>query len=84
MSDTEFDVLDELYCVTPYHELAKQTALSDEELLPCLHTLSSKKWIKCFLNVSEEALPHEVDLDKHFKEYYYLASKEGLLAHNLG
>ena len=82
MSDLEFDLLDELYFVTPYSELLKQTRLTESELLEGLQILFLKGWVKCFTSVSEELDGDQVDLPNRFKDYYYLASKEGLLAHN--
>jgi len=84
MTDLEFDVLDELYFVIAYQELQAETGLAHEVLHSCLIQLWEKGWIKCFLNASEEALPQEVNLQEKYQEYFYLASKEGLLAHNLG
>lgn len=82
MSDLEFDILDELYFVTPYTELLKQTRIAEEVLFEGLQALFEKGWVKCFSSVSEELDSDQVDLPRHFRQYCYLASKEGLLAHN--
>lgn len=82
MTNLEFDVLDELYFMTSFSHLEQELNLAKEELKKVLQLLLEKGWIKCFLNASEEAMPHEIDLDNHYGKYFYLASKAGLLAHN--
>ena len=82
MTDLEFDVLDELYFVIAFEALLEATELEEHELYTCLIELVSKGWVKCFKDMDEE-LPHsEVDLSRNYKNYSYLATKKGLLAHN--
>lgn len=82
MSDLEFEVLDELYFVTHFRELLKSTGLEDNELKPVLIKLYKKDWIRCFTEPDEEIDQKDIDLEVRFRNYYYLASKEGLMAHN--
>ena len=82
MTDVEFDVLDELYFVQPYDYLVSELELEDSELKEVLISLIEKGWVKCFLNMQEEALSHELQLDEKYREYFYLATKAGLMAHN--
>ncbi len=84
MSDLEFDVLDELYFVTSYHDVASGTGLEDFEIKPVLMKLFRKGWIRCYEEPDTEVNDKEVDLEVKFRSYYYLASKEGLMAHNRG
>lgn len=82
MSDTEFDVLDELYFVQPFAYLVDELELDELELREVLSALIEKGWVKCFLSMQEEELTHEVKLEEKYKEYFYLATKAGLMAHN--
>jgi len=82
MTDLEFDVLDELYFVIPFRHLQDELELDELSLKEVLHSLLHKGWIKCFLNASEEAVSSEIDFENKYKDYFYLASKQGLLAHN--
>lgn len=82
MSDLEFDVLDELYFVISFDELKNVTALDTETLRNVLQDLFVKGWIKCFRNRVESLNSEEVNLEQDYMLYCYLASKEGLLAHN--
>ncbi|MGB3585633.1 MAG: transporter [Tunicatimonas sp.] len=82
MTDQEFDVLDELYFVIPFEELLEAVDMEEAELYSILKELLKKKWVKCYRDHSEELLPHEVEIDHQYKEYSYLATKIGLLAHN--
>jgi hypothetical protein len=81
MTDAEFDVLDELYFVTSYQSLASQVTLTEQELTQTLHHMLQKGWIKCFKSASEELPLSELNFEE-YKQYYYLATKAGLLAHN--
>lgn len=82
MTDEEYDVLDELYFVIPFAQLQAELDMDKDILKEVLKTLLEKGWIKCFADASEELLLHEVDMDTSFQEYFYLATKAGLLAHN--
>lgn len=84
MSDLEFDVLDELYFVVSYTDVLSGTGLEDMELKPILVKLFRKGWIRCYEEPDQEVVENEVDLEVKFRSYYYLASKEGLMAHNRG
>lgn len=82
MSDLEFDVLDELYFVSSFLELKNSTELDDEDLKPTLMKMHAKGWLRCYDDPDEELEQDAVDLEVRFRNYYYLASKEGLKAHN--
>lgn len=82
MTDLEFDVLDELYFVVPFAHLQEELAMDESTLKEVLGSLLDKGWVKCFLSASEEAVKSEMDFENKYKDYYYLASKQGLLAHN--
>ena len=82
MTDEEFDVLDELYFVQPFSYLVEEMSMAAEELKPILSALLSKGWVKCFYNMNDEVFEHELDFENQFKDYCYLATKQGLLAHN--
>lgn len=82
MTDEEFDVLDELYFVQSYKQLADLTGKSASELIPVLRDTYKKGWIKVMSNVDDELSEDEIDFQNHAESYYYLATKKGLLAHN--
>jgi hypothetical protein len=82
MSDQEFDLLDEVYFVTSYQDIQAELGWEDAEMKKTLLELYEKGWIKCFADASTELVDSEVDLEKQYQQYHYLASKKGLLAHN--
>ena len=82
MSEAEFDVLDELYFVQQYRHLLVGLEMEDAELKSVLTALIDKGWVKCFLSMEEEALLQELQMDTKYREYFYLATKAGLMAHN--
>ena len=81
MSELEYDILDELYFLIHFKELISNFGLSDDEVKPILIKLFKKGWIRCYTEPDEELDPKDVDMEIKFRDYYYLASKEGLKAH---
>ncbi len=81
MTDLEFTVLDELYFVQSFSDLRESTGLSDEHLLATLKDLSDRGWIKVLEGLDDEVVG-PIDWVVKFEQYYYLASKKGLMAHN--
>lgn len=83
MTDLEFDVLDELYFVQSFQYIQDNLEIEEEELKNALKGLIEKAWVKCLPQDIDEVIPEEVfDFDNNYKMYNYLATKEGLLAHN--
>lgn len=81
MSDLEFDILDELYFIIHYNELKKALGLSDEDLKPILAKMARKNWLRCYAEPDVELEQSDIDIEINFRNYFYLASKEGLKAH---
>jgi hypothetical protein len=81
MSEEEFDLMDELYFVRSYGHLKKELDWEHEKLLATLQSLLEKEWIKCFSSPDEEVFKN-YNLPKFGKEYFYLATKKGLMEHN--
>ena len=82
MNDEEYDIIDELYFVTPYSVLKEQTGFTDDILKQNLITLIRKGFIKVFVTMNEEAELSKIDMQEKFSNYCYLASKKGLFEHN--
>ncbi|MEO9871325.1 hypothetical protein [Ekhidna sp.] len=82
MTDEEFDILDELYFVTTYMNLKEATEFSDEQLKVNLINLAQKGWVRIYKSVDEESEIDQLDFEKNFERYFYLASKKGLFEHN--
>jgi len=82
MTDEEFDVLDELYFVQSFNHLLENCDLRQDLLVKTLESLWENGWIKVLINVDEEEKPELVDISKNAKQYFFLATKKGLLAHN--
>lgn len=81
MTSDEFDLLDELYFVTSFNELKRTLDWTEERLYKSLYSLLAKDWLKCMNVKSQELSTREIDLKNAFREYHYLATKQGLLAH---
>ena len=82
MKEEEYIVLDELYFVVPYSELKSSLEISQGKLISILESLWNKGWLRCYDGLDNELDIHTADIHNHFDKYHYLASKEGLMAHN--
>ena len=82
MTEEEYIVLDELYFVIPYEELQESVDLNPRQIKSALTSLWEKGWIRCYDGLDNELDKVTSDLRNQFDKYHYLASKEGLMAHN--
>lgn len=82
MSDLEYDILDELYFLIHFNDLKANLGLSDEDLKPILMKMVRKNWLRCYTQPDIELEAADIDIEINFRNYHYLASKEGLKAHN--
>jgi len=81
MTDEEFEILDELYFVQKYEYLLAELNLTKDALVQNLINLYHKGWIKILSDVDLEATKDQVAA-ANLENYYFLATKKGLLAHN--
>lgn len=81
MSETEFDLLDELYFVQTYEFIKNSLGWTDDLLLETLDSLYKGGMIKCLVTPDSERFD-SVDIFSEGKNLYYLATKKGLMAHN--
>ncbi|MCH7409166.1 hypothetical protein MM239_07165 [Belliella sp. DSM 111904] len=81
MTTKEFDLLDELYFVQHYNYLKDALDWEDDVLLSTLQSLYDQGYIKCLASPDEEVF-NDVDLPNQGVDYYYLATKKGLMDHN--
>lgn len=82
MSDLEFDILDELYFLISFDKLVGELGIEEKVIVNELITLVGKGWVKVFEGENELEVGKLDFLHKNYKNYNYLASKSGLLAHN--
>lgn len=82
MTDIEYDILDELYFVTPFETLKEESGFTNEDLKKNLINLVNNGLVKVFFSMEEEAEDQAIDMEEKFETYYYLASKKGLFEHN--
>ncbi|MFN6945579.1 MAG: transporter [Cytophagaceae bacterium] len=82
MTDIEFDILDELYFLTSFDELASNLKEEENVLIGELQKMLNKGWVRCMDDVSEDVMFTPVITSENIRKYKYLATKEGLFAHN--
>lgn len=83
MNEVEYDIMDQLYFVTSFEDIKQQTGLEDDVILSVLWNFINKDWVKCFKDPEKEVEVREDDFRTKFEKYHYLASKQGLFAHNV-
>lgn len=82
MTEIEYNILDELYFVCSFSDLKEKLRLSEGELKFNLLNLIDKGWLNYFQELDGIQNPSLADVSKALNNLYFLASKEGLFAHN--
>ncbi|MCS6796335.1 MAG: transporter [Raineya sp.] len=82
MNELEFEILDQIYFVESFEKIRQAVGIEAETLKQTLKTMIEKGWVKCFLNHFSEVVMDTENFEENYQNYYYLATKEGLLAHN--
>ncbi len=85
MNDIQFDILDKLYFVEPYQSLLKEIHVSESILRNELKDLIKKGWVQImkFDEQIQDFVPTPFLNVDDLQSCYFLATKEGLLKHNL-
>jgi len=83
MTTAEYDIMDQLYFVTSYDDIRKLSGVEASIINTSLWNFINRRWVKCFNGPENEIDAEEDDFLANFAKYHYLASKEGLLAHNM-
>ena len=82
MTEQEYLLLDELYFLIDYNSLKNKSKLSIQNLDELLISSINKNWINFYEKIDGESLFLNNQTQSNLKSYFYLASKEGLKAHN--
>ena len=83
VTDPEFNLLDELYFVTPFRTLLEKTGWPAPDLEGQLRNLLEQGLIRSFWPDPDTELAYETtSFGAIARDASYLASKEGLLQHN--
>jgi hypothetical protein len=82
MSDIEFDILDELYFVKSWAELAELFAAVEFDLKVEVWRMLEKNWIRMIDGEEKEITLQEHDFMTQYAKFRFIATKKGLLAHN--
>ena len=81
MTEYEFELLDELYFLTNIEDLINALEWSFDKICHTLDILYDKGWIKIVDSLENEIT--NPDLLNNYQDYCFLATKKGLMAHNL-
>jgi hypothetical protein len=82
MSDLEFEVIDNLYFVQRFEALIKEVEIDEKIMQKILLDLFQKEWVKVMDMQTDEEISDTDVWTKNYSNYFYLATKKGLLAHN--
>ncbi len=83
MSEAEFEIMDQLYFVTSFEDVISLSEINEATVAVVLWKFIDKGWVKCFDGPENEITIAEDDFKTNYAKYHYLASKKGLLAHNI-
>ncbi|PSR55663.1 hypothetical protein AHMF7605_20210 [Adhaeribacter arboris] len=83
MTEIEFEIMDELYFVTSFQQLGNALLRTHEELCHSLQDLVVRGYVKCFYPDPDTEIEYnQVKFSKECQQYYFLATKAGLMVHN--
>jgi hypothetical protein len=82
MTNREFEIIDELYFTISFNELFKHLDIEEALLKNELWDLIKKGWVKCMEKITDNEMEDFMRYDIEYKNFNYLATKKGLLAHN--
>ena len=82
MTDREFELMDELYFVQSFAELQKACQMEVREMEQLLKGLIRKEWVRWMESRADDVPDDQIFQEEQMQQYYYLATKAGLLAHN--
>lgn len=83
MSGAEYEIMDQLYFVTSFEDIKELSGVEESVIASVLWMFINKGWVKIFAGPENEVEVVEEDFMTNFMKYHYLASKQGLLAHNM-
>jgi hypothetical protein len=82
MTNREYEILDALYFTVSFDAVKKELETDELMLRDELLILMDKGWVKCLEKISEAEVEDKELVKNNYKEYNFLASKKGLIAHN--
>ena len=82
MNDLTYDILDELYFVISYNKLIINFVGLEFEAKAILIEMIKNKWVNYYTQIEGEINPLIEINTKSIENLYFLASKQGLFAHN--
>lgn len=83
MTDEEYEIIDELYFIISFAELLKKINIEEHSLKNILLKLIQKGWVRCIDEHKETDVEDLSMFEKKYSSYHYLASKQGLMEHNM-
>ena len=82
MTDSEFNILDELYFVKSLEQLNRELNLAESTLLKEIQNLIAKGWVRIIDKNDQEIIISPNAILKTDPNHRYIATKQGLKAHN--
>jgi len=82
MTDTEFEILDELYFVKTIKELSTILAIDHAIILKEVENLLEKKWVKVLDLSDNEIEVTKTEYLSNYNQFRFNITKTGLIAHN--
>jgi len=83
MNEIEYEIIDELYFVTSFPDIAQALSLEEEELCRNLLDLIKQGYVKAYFpDPDTEVELAEQQFKQNCNKYFFLATKAGLIVHN--
>ena len=84
LNDLQFDIIDCLYFVEPYTNIVEEVGKPEPHIRDELRTLIDRGYVNVLVFDEENADYNKTAIydSDNMQDYFYLASKDGLLKHN--
>jgi hypothetical protein len=83
MTEIEYEIIDELYFVTSFSDIAQALHLPEADLCLNLKNLVKRSYVKAYYPDPDTEVEWDNDeFDRECRHYFFLATKAGLIAHN--
>ena len=84
LNDIQFQILDAVYFVEPFDRIIEEVEATRPVIIAEIRTLLVRDWIQVMVFDEEKNDYQRTAIfdNDHMEEYYFLATKKGLLKHN--
>lgn len=82
MTQEENTLLDNMYFISSFDELKEMSQLDEQKIKDVLKAMILKEWVSVYEDPSGDPLTGLINFEEGFRNYFYLSTKKGMMAHH--